>query len=584
MATLLLPGRHVLNTRFQETELTRLLTISQTQLPTFGKAPASGPIARLVFAISSANQSNSRYNPVPLEVRSIGVDRFARRLKELLGITYRIVPIPHYGPTERFASFVLKELCEATEGELELTPENTILFSSTPSVIAQFRDLGFSVLTGELETCNQCEQASQGIGCASSVGICGKSADVQSLQDIILYGLKGMATYAHHARRLGKSDESVSAFLEEALFTTMTNVNFDIPSLLDIAMKLGQMNLRVMELLDAGHIEKFGKPAPTKVREGTHAGPGILITGHDMLDLLNLLKACEGTNVKVYTHGEMIPAHMYPELGKHPNMGGQYGSAWQKQKTEFADFPGPIVATTNCIMIPPSSYSGRMYTTRVTHAPGATRIVNDNFGPVVKMAQTCEPCRDQYERSSTIGFHRTVLLDAAPTIVQAVKDKKISHFYVIGGCDGHESSRNYFNDFATATPKDSFILTLGCGKYRIRTHDYGELLGLPRLLDMGQCNDAYGAIMVATALAKAFNCSVNDLPLTLCISWLEQKAVAVLLTLLSLGVKGISIGPNPPAFITPNVFRVLQDKFDLKLTPTRQEMAVKGVPVGALNR
>ncbi len=429
--------------------------------------------------------------------------------------------------------------------------------------------------------CNQCEQAQNTVGCSSNVGVCGKSADVQSLQELILYGLKGMAAYAHHARRLGKSDENVSAFIEEALFSTMTNVNFDIPALLEIALEVGRKNLRVMELLDAGHIERFGKPAPTEVFEGTHAGPGILITGHDMLDLFNLLKACEGTKIKVYTHGEMLPAHMYPVLRDHPNMGGQYGTAWQKQKTEFSDFPGPVVATTNCISIPPSSYSGRMYTTRATHAPGATRIVKDDYSPVIRQALAGEPCVEHCAKKSTIGFHRTVLLDAAPVLVQAVKDKKISHFYVIGGCDGHEASRNFFDRFAAETPKDSFILTLGCGKYRIRAHDHGTLLGFPRLLDMGQCNDAYGAIMVAVALASAFNCTVNDLPLTLCISWFEQKAVAVLLTLLSLGVKGITIGPNPPAFITPNIFKVLQSEFDLRLTPAN---GGGRVALGVLNR
>jgi hydroxylamine reductase len=429
--------------------------------------------------------------------------------------------------------------------------------------------------------CNQCEQAQNTVGCSTSVGVCGKSADVQSLQELILYGLKGMAAYAHHARRLGKSDEAVSAFIEEALFATMTNVNFDVPALLEIALEVGRKNLRVMEMLDQGHLDRFGKPAPTEVFEGTHAGPGILITGHDLLDMFNLLKACEGTNIKVYTHGEMLPAHMYPVLRGHPNMGGQYGTAWQRQKTEFSDFPGPIVATTNCISIPPSSYAGRMFTTRATHAPGATRLKGDDFSPVVKKALQSEPCVEHCVRKSIVGFHRTVLLDAAPVLVQAVKDKKISHFYVIGGCDGYEASRNFFDTFAAQTPKDSFILTLGCGKYRIREHEHGTLLGFPRLLDMGQCNDSYGAIMVAVALANAFGCTVNDLPLTLCISWFEQKAVAVLLTLLSLGVKGITIGPNPPAFITPNIFKVLQTEFDLRLTPTNGR---GGVPLGVLNR
>jgi hydroxylamine reductase len=406
------------------------------------------------------------------------------------------------------------------------------------------------------------------------VGVCGKDADVQSVQDIILFGLKGMAAYAHHARRLGKSDEKVSAFIEEALFATMTNVNFDIPTLLGLAMELGQHNLRVMELLDEGHVEMFGKPSPTQVKEGTQAGPGILITGHDLLDLADLLKACEGTNVKVYTHGEMLPAHMYPKLRNHPNLAGNFGGAWQKQKAEFAAFPGPIVATTNCILIPTPAYKDRLFTTRATAVPGGKRLVTNDFSEVVALAKKCPPCAEKVVKTSTVGFHRSVLLDAAPTIVEAVKAGKISRFYVIGGCDGSEGSRSYFADYAAATAPDTFILTLGCGKFRIRDHEYGTLLGLPRLMDMGQCNDAFGAISVAVALAKAFNCGVNDLPLTLCISWFEQKAVAVLLTLLSLGVKGINLGPNPPAFITPNVFKVLQEKFDLKLTPTTVQVTV----------
>ncbi|MCX6897125.1 MAG: hydroxylamine reductase [Verrucomicrobia bacterium] len=414
--------------------------------------------------------------------------------------------------------------------------------------------------------CNQCEQSYRGVGCSNTPGVCGKDEDVQSLQEIILYGLKGMAAYAHHARRLGKTDESVSAFIEEALFSTMTNVNFDLGSLLEIAMEVGSKNLRVMELLDAGHVETFGKPSPTTVTEGTKAGPGILITGHDLVDLAGLLKQCEGTNVKVYTHGEMLPAHMYPKLHNHPNMGGHYGGAWQKQKDEFVQFSGPVVATTNCILIPLPAYAGRVFTTRCTAVPGGTRLKDNDFAPVIAKALKCAPLPEKIVRTSTVGFHRQVILDAAPTIVQAVKDGKISRFFVIGGCDGAEPGRNYFSDYAQATPKDSFILTLGCGKFRIRDYNYGEHLGLPRLMDMGQCNDAYGAIAVAVALAGAFKCGVNDLPLTLVVSWFEQKAVAVLLTLLSLGVKNVTIGPNPPAFVSPNVFKILQQKFGLRLT------------------
>jgi hydroxylamine reductase len=414
--------------------------------------------------------------------------------------------------------------------------------------------------------CNQCEQTAHGVACANGVGVCGKSADVQSLQETLLYGLKGMAAYANHARRLGKTDEAINAFIEEALFATMTNVNFDLDCLLELVLECGRQNLRAMELLDAGHVERYGEPSPTTVREGTAAGPGILITGHDLVDLEHLLRACEGTGVNVYTHGEMLPAHMYPGLREHPNLAGHYGGAWQKQRHEFETFPGPVVATTNCILIPKASYADRVFTTRVTAVPGGKRLVGDDFSAVVAKARQCPPLADAPVSTSTVGFHHNVILGLAGTIVEAVKAGKIRRFFVIGGCDGAEPGRNYFLDYAQATPPDSFILTLGCGKYRIRNHDYGTLLGLPRLMDMGQCNNAYGAIRVAVALAEAFGCSVNDLPLTLVVSWFEQKAVAVLLTLLSLGVKRITIGPNPPAFLTPNVFKILQDKYDLRLT------------------
>lgn len=423
--------------------------------------------------------------------------------------------------------------------------------------------------------CNQCEQTAHGSGCATTPGVCGKNEDVQSLQETLLYGLKGMAAYAAHARRLGKSDEAVSAFFEEALFATMTNVNFDLDSLLDMVLECGRQNLRVMQLLDEGHVEKFGAPSPSKVREGTVAAPGILVTGHDMLDLYNVLKQCEGTNVKVYTHGEMLPAHMYPVLRDHPNLAGHYGGAWQKQRSEFEKFTGPTVATTNCVLIPRPSYADRLFTTRCTAVPGGTRIVGDDFAPVVAKAQACGPLPATPIRETMTGFHHSVVLSLAGTIVDAVKQGKISRFFLIGGCDGAEVGRNYFSQYAQATPADSFILTLGCGKFRIRDYDYGELLGLPRLLDMGQCNNAYSAIQVAVALAQAFECTVNDLPLTLVVSWFEQKAVAVLLTLLALGVKGITIGPAAPAFVSPNIFRVLQQKFDLRIAgqDARQDLA-----------
>ena len=414
--------------------------------------------------------------------------------------------------------------------------------------------------------CNQCEQTLRGIGCTNSPGVCGKDADIQSLQETLLYGLKGMAAYANHARRLGKHDEEVSAFIEEALFSTMTNVNFDLGATLEMVLECGRVNLKVMQMLNDGHVERFGQPVPTQVFEGWKEGPGILVTGHDLLDLENLLKQTEGTGVNVYTHGEMLPAHSYPELRKYAHLAGHYGDAWQKQKKEFAAFPGPVLATTNCILIPTEKYGDRVFTTRVTAVPGGTRITDDDFTQLIDKAKACPALPAQGGKSSTIGFHYQTVLGLADQVVAAVKGGQIRHFFLIGGCDGAEPGRNYFSDFAQQAPDDTVILTLGCGKYRIRNHEYGEIGGIPRLLDMGQCNDAYSAIQVALALSEAFDCGVNDLPLSLIVSWFEQKAVAVFLTLLHLGVKGIRLGPNPPAFISPGVMQVLQEQFDVRLT------------------
>lgn len=412
--------------------------------------------------------------------------------------------------------------------------------------------------------CNQCEQTQGGRGC-TDVGVCGKDEDVQSLQELLLYGLKGMAAYANHARRLGKVDDNVSAFIEEALFATMTNVNFDLESLFEMVLECGRQNVRVMEMLDAGHTERFGTPLPTTVYEGTKAGPGILVTGHDLVDLADLLEQSAAQGINVYTHGEMLPAHSYPRLHAQEHLAGHYGGPWQNQQWEFPAFTGPIVATTNCVLIPPDSYKDRLFTTRVTAVPGATRLKGNDFSAVIALAKNSPPLPERKVRESTIGFHHSVILGLADKVVEAVKSGAIKHFFLIGGCDGAELGRNYYTKLAQSTPQESVILTLGCGKYRIRNHDYGTVAGLPRFLDMGQCNDAFGAVQVALGLAKAFDCSVNDLPLSIVLSWFEQKAVAVLLSLLALGVKGIRLGPVPPAFVSRNVFRILQDKFDLKL-------------------
>lgn len=416
--------------------------------------------------------------------------------------------------------------------------------------------------------CYQCEQTALGTGC-TKVGVCGKDPDIQSLQDTLLYGLKGIAAYAYHARELGARSEEVDAFMHEALFKTVTNVSFDLGQYLDLVLKCGMANYKVMELLDKAHTDRFGSPVPTVVDTGTKAGPGILVTGHDLLDLYELLKQTEGTGINVYTHSEMLPAHSYPALKKFKHLAGNYGGAWQEQKKEFAAFNGAILATTNCVLIPPAgSYLDRLFTVGITGVPGAAHIKGRDFSALIKRAKELPPLKASSGRSIMTGFHHTAILGIADKIIDAVKKGKIKHFFLIGGCDGAKPGRNYYTEFAERVPKDCIILTLACGKYRFNKLDFGEIDGIPRLIDIGQCNNAYSAIQVALALSKAFNCGVNELPLSLVLSWFEQKAVAILLTLLALGIKGIRVGPTPPAFITPNVFKVLQEKFDLKLITT----------------
>ncbi len=416
--------------------------------------------------------------------------------------------------------------------------------------------------------CYQCEQTAQGTGCTVA-GVCGKNPDIQSLQDTLLFGLKGIAAYAYHARQFGVRDEQVDAFMHEALFKTITNVSFDINQYIQMVLKAGEINLRTMEILDKANTERFGNPVPVEVETGTKAGPGILITGHDLIDLYELLKQTEGTGINIYTHSEMLPAHGYPELKKFKHLVGNYGGAWQEQKKEFNTFSGALLATTNCVLIPPDkTYLDRLFTIGITGVPGATHIENRDFSKIIAKAKSLPSLPEAPGKKIMTGFHHTAILSIADKIVAAVKAGKIKRFFLIGGCDGAKPGRNYYTEFAQKVPKDCVILTLACGKYRFNKLDFGEIEGIPRLIDIGQCNNAYSAIQVAAALAKVFNCGVNDLPLSIVLSWFEQKAVAVLLTLLHLGIKGIRIGPMSPAFITPNVFKVLQDNFDLKLITT----------------
>jgi len=419
--------------------------------------------------------------------------------------------------------------------------------------------------------CYQCEQTAGGTGCIKS-GVCGKNEDIQSLQDILLFGLKGIAAYAFHARELQAKSEEVDSFMHEALFKTITNVSFDLNQYIGLVLKCGQVNLKVMEVLDKAHTERFGNPVPVEVDTGTRKGPGILITGHDLLDLYELLKQTEGTGINIYTHSEMLPAHGYPELKKFKHLAGNYGGAWQEQKKEFNSFSGALLATTNCVLIPPeNTYLDRLFTIGITGIPGANHLEGRNFSAIIEKARKLPPLPEAPGKKIMTGFHHTAILGLADKIIAAVKSGKIKHFFLIGGCDGAKPGRNYYTEFAERVPKDCIILTLACGKYRFNKIDFGEIDGIPRLIDVGQCNNAYSAVQVALALSKAFNCGINDLPLTLVLSWFEQKAVAILLSLLYLNIKGIYIGPTPPAFISKNVFGLLQEKFDLRLISTPEE-------------
>jgi hydroxylamine reductase len=403
---------------------------------------------------------------------------------------------------------------------------------------------------------------------AAAIGISTRRAslgdDLTGLQELLTYGLKGTAAYADHAYLLGKEDDAVYAFFHEAL----AYLNEPVPALdklLALNMKCGEINLTVMEMLDTANTGAYGNPVPTKVRVTPVKGKAILVSGHDLKDLAALLEQTKDTGINVYTHSEMLPAHGYPELKKYPHLVGNYGSAWQNQAKEFDAFPGSILMTTNCIQNPRPSYKDRIFTAGLVAWPGVTHIGDQNFKPLIDAALAAPGfTEDEPEQSILVGFGHNTILSVAGTVIDAVKSGKLRHFFLIGGCDGAKPGRNYYTEFAEAVPKDCVILTLACGKYRFNKLEFGDIGGIPRLLDCGQCNDAYSAIKVAGALAQAFGCGVNDLPLSLILSWYEQKACAILLTLLYLGIKNIRLGPSLPAFVTPAVLNVLVEKFSIK--------------------
>lgn len=396
--------------------------------------------------------------------------------------------------------------------------------------------------------------------------------DIRSLRELLVYGLKGMAAYADHAGILGETDEVVSAFFYKAL-AALVDESLGAADLVDLNMELGLVNLRCMEMLDKGNTGRFGHPVPTPVALGVKKGPAILISGHDLLDLDELLRQTEGRGVQIYTHGEMLPAHGYPGLKKFSHLAGNYGGAWQDQQKEFERFPGAILMTTNCIQKPKASYMDRIFTTGLVAWPGVAHI-SDRRDFSLLIAKAIElggfPA-DEPGKTITVGFGHQAVLGAAAQVVAAVKAGKIRHFFLVGGCDGAKSGRNYYTEFAEKVPADCLILTLACGKFRFNKLDFGTIEGLPRLLDVGQCNDSYSAIRIAQALAEAFGVGINDLPLSLILSWYEQKAVVVLLTLLALGLRNIRLGPTLPAFITPNVLKVLVEKFAIRPIGTADE-------------
>lgn len=481
-------------------------------------------------------------------------------------------------------------LARASEGNESLLTETThrlvieALFATLTNV--SFDNDTISALTRHVE-----EEKSRLIadcgGCASDCGhnedydmnrLWSADEDIRSLKSLILFGIRGMAAYAYHAAVLGYIDKEVSHFLYKALLAVGMD-HWGMNELLPLVMETGEINLKCMALLDQANTETYGHPAPTEVSLTVEKGPFIVISGHDLFDLKKLLEQTEGKGINIYTHGEMLPAHAYPELKKYPHLKGNFGTAWQNQQKEFAELPAPILFTTNCLMPPKPSYADRVFTTEAVSYPELTHIGEDkDFSPVIEKALAL----GGYSEDKTFtginggtkvmtGFARNTVLSVADKVVEAVKSGAIKHFFLVGGCDGAKAGRNYYTEFVKQTPSDSIVLTLACGKYRFNDLDLGTIGGLPRIMDMGQCNDAYSAIQVAAALADTFGCGVNDLPLSMVLSWYEQKAVCILLTLLHLGIKNILLGPSLPAFISPNVLNYLAENYQIAPISTPEE-------------
>jgi hydroxylamine reductase len=419
--------------------------------------------------------------------------------------------------------------------------------------------------------CYQCEQTPTG-GC-KTIGVCGKNEEIASLQDTIIFALKGIAAYATHARQFGLSDPVVDATTHEALYMTLTNSNFNLQEHIDMAMKVGTAAVRVMDLLDHAHTSHLGIPEPVTVSQNKIEGHSIVVTGHNLFALEELLKQTEGKGINIYTHSEMLPAHGYPALKKYAHLKGNVGKAWYDQRKLFEEFPGAILATTNCVMPIRGTYADRFFSYEVAGLENVAKIENDDFSPLIERALALPVANVESDQVLTTGFHHETVIGLAPEIIQAVKDGKIKRFFVIAGCDAPGKGGEYYRELATSLPSDTVILTTSCGKFRFNDVDYGMVPGtdLPRYIDLGQCNNSGSTVKIALALADAFGCSVNELPVSIVLSWFEQKAVAILLGLFSLGIKDIRIGPKAPEFLSPGVVQVLVDTFGLKLINNAQD-------------
>ena len=413
--------------------------------------------------------------------------------------------------------------------------------------------------------CYQCSQTVKGAGCTIK-GVCGKESTVARLQDNLLFAIKGISAYLYHARELGFADPEIDAFLERGFYTTLTNVNFDVKSLVQLAIEAGGMNLKAMRLLKEAHIKTYGEPEPTKVQTGTVKGRGIIVTGHGLKALEELLKQTERTGINVYTHSEMLPAHGYPGLKRYKHLVGNLGKSWFDQRELFAKYPVAILGTSNCVLIPKEEYKDRMFTTGIAKLPVVQHIEGYDYTRVIEVAKSLPELEERPGNTIlTTGFSKSVVLSLANKIKELVEARKIRHIFLVGGCDSPLKKTEYYRNFVELLPTDTIILTLGCGKFRINDLNLGDIDGIPRLIDLGQCNDSIVAVDIAVGLAESLGVDINKLPLTLVLSWMEQKAVAILWSLLAFGIKGIYLGPILPAWVNNDILKMLKENYDIRL-------------------